>query len=64
MLGHVTANGFSPELDSPMALALLEGGLTREGDIVIVASPLKGLSIPAKVTNPVFVDPEGKRLHA
>ncbi len=63
MLGHVTANGFSPELGHPVALALLEGGLTREGDIVTVANPLRGQSIPARVTNPVFIDPEGKRLH-
>ena len=63
MLGHVTANGFSPELDTPIALALLEGGLAREGETVLVTHPLKQISVRATVRSPVFVDPEGKRLH-
>ncbi|MEQ8441067.1 MAG: sarcosine oxidase subunit alpha family protein [Alphaproteobacteria bacterium] len=63
MLGHVTANGFSPELETPMALALLEGGLDREGDTVLVTFPLRKISVPARVTNPVFVDQKGERLH-
>lgn len=63
MLGHVSSNGFSPELDLPIALGLLEGGLAREGDTVLVANPLKGIFVPATVRNPMFLDPEGKRLH-
>jgi heterotetrameric sarcosine oxidase alpha subunit len=63
MLGHVSSNGFSPELGVPIALGLLEGGLSREGDTVLVANPLKGLFVPATVRNPMFLDPEGKRLH-
>ncbi|MBO6861010.1 MAG: sarcosine oxidase subunit alpha family protein [Alphaproteobacteria bacterium] len=63
MIGNVSSNGFSPELDTPIALGLLEGGLAREGDTVLVAYPLKNLYIPATVRNPHFVDPEGKRLH-
>ncbi|MDW3205265.1 MAG: sarcosine oxidase subunit alpha family protein [Alphaproteobacteria bacterium] len=63
MIGNVSSNGFSPELDTPIALGLLEGGLTREGDTVLVAYPLKNLYVPATVRSPHFVDPEGKRLH-
>jgi sarcosine oxidase subunit alpha len=63
MLGHVSSNGYSPSLKTPIALALLEGGLKREGDTVVVAYPLKDKSVPAKVVNPVFLDPEGSRLH-
>ncbi|NMM45343.1 sarcosine oxidase subunit alpha family protein [Rhodospirillaceae bacterium KN72] len=63
MLGHVTANGFSPERNIPVALALLEGGLAREGETVLVTHPLKNIAVQARVTGPVFVDPEGKRLH-
>lgn len=63
MIGNVSSNGFSPELNTPIALGLLEGGLAREGDTVLVAYPLKNLYIPATVRNPHFVDPEGKRLH-
>lgn len=63
MIGHVSSNGFSPELDLPIALGLLEGGLAREGETVLIANPLKNLYVPAQVRNPHFVDPEGARLH-
>lgn len=63
MIGHVSSNGFSPELDLPIALGLLEGGLVREGDTVLIANPLKDVYVPAIVRNPHFVDPEGTRLH-
>lgn len=63
MLGHVTANGFSPELNTPIALALLKDGMAREGDTILVTFPLRGIEVPARVTSPHFVDPEGKRQH-
>ena len=63
MLGHVTSADFSPTLEQPVALALLEGGLERKGATLHAAYPLRGESIAVVVTDPVFVDPEGRRLH-
>lgn len=63
MIGHVTANGFCPELNTPIALALLKDGMARHGDTVLVTFPLRGIEVHAKVTSPHFIDPEGKRLH-
>ena len=62
MIGHVTSSYFSPSLNKSIALALVKGGLSREGDTVHVdgGGPER---IPAKIVTPVFVDPDGERLH-
>jgi sarcosine oxidase subunit alpha len=62
MLGHVTSSYWSPNLDRSIALALVKGGLGRFDGTVHIAMPDR--TIPAKVVKPVFVDPEGGRLHA
>ena len=63
VLGHVTSADFSPMLDQPIALALVSGGLERKGETLHAAYPLAGESVPVIVADPVFFDPEGKRLH-
>ena len=63
MQGHVTSADFSPMLSQPIALALLVGGLERKGETLHAAYPLRGESTAVIVTDPVFVDPEGRRLH-
>jgi len=64
-LGHVTSGAFSPTLGHPIALALLSGGLAHKGETLYVTYPMDGsAAIPARVVEPVFVDPEGARLHA
>jgi sarcosine oxidase subunit alpha len=63
-LGHVTSGAFSPTLGHPIALALLTGGLTHKGETIQVTFPLDGGVVAARVVDPVFVDPEGARLHA
>jgi glycine cleavage system aminomethyltransferase T len=62
-LGHVTSADFSPMLDQPIALALIEGGLARKGETLHALDPLRGNLIQVVVTDPVFFDPEGTRLH-
>jgi sarcosine oxidase subunit alpha len=62
-IGHVTAAAFSPTLGHPIALALVSGGLERKGQTLHASFPLRGQVVPVGVTEPVFVDPEGKRLH-
>ena len=61
MLGHVTSSYWSPNLDRSIALALVQGGLGRIDDTVHIAMPDR--TIPARVVKPVFIDPEGARLH-
>jgi heterotetrameric sarcosine oxidase alpha subunit len=63
MLGHVTSATFSPTLNRPIALALLERGNARNGDTVVAAAPLDGVTVVARVVEPVFYDPAGERLH-
>ncbi len=63
MLGHVTAVAFSPELNTPIALALLSGGMAHAGAALEAAYPLTGESVPVRVVSPHFLDPEGTRMH-
>ncbi len=62
-LGHVSSADFSPTLGQPIALALISGGLERRGETLFALYPLKGETTEVIVTDPVFVDPEGRRLH-
>ncbi|HET8728029.1 MAG TPA: sarcosine oxidase subunit alpha family protein [Alphaproteobacteria bacterium] len=63
MQGHVTSTCFSPVLDQPIALGLLERGRERHGERLFAAFPLKNEVVEVIVRSPVFVDPEGARLH-
>ncbi len=63
MLGHITSAAFSPELDHPIALAMIKGGEKRLGEKLYMVHPMHDLEIEVEVTAPVFVDPEGKRIH-
>ena len=60
MIGHVTSSYMSPNLGRSIAMALLRGGHGMHGHTVHV--PMPGRVIAAKVTGPVFFDPEGIRL--
>ena len=59
MLGHVTSGYRSAELGRPFALALVKGGRARIGQTVHV--PVGDILVPAEITGPVLVDPEGAR---
>ena len=61
MIGHVTSSYRSATLGRSIALALVKGGLWRKGETVHVPQPYK--TVAAKVTDPLFYDPEGARLH-
>jgi len=60
MIGHVTSSYFSPNVGRSIALALVKNGRNRIGDTIFV--PLVDRTIKAKVTEPKFFDPEGKRI--
>jgi len=59
--GFVTSSGFSPALQHPVALGLLQRGSTRIGERVRVFH--LGTEIAAEVVKTPFFDPAGERLH-
>ena len=61
MIGHVTSSYFSANLGRSFALALVKGGRQRLGAKVYV--PLTDRTLSAEITEPVFFDPDGSRLH-
>ncbi len=63
MLGHVTSTAFSPNLNRPMALAMIVDGRARHGESLHALSPLAGQSVAVTVTETVIFDAEGERLH-
>jgi len=64
MEGHVTSCAFSPNLGRWIALALVKAGRARHGEIMTAQSPLTNEAVRVKIESPVFIDPEGARLHA
>ena len=62
MIGAVTSQCYSPNLDTPIALALVERGRDRHGETLYAASPVAGVTVPVTVCDPVFIDPQGERL--
>ena len=62
MIGHVTSSYYSANAGRSIAMALVEGGHSMEGQTVYV--PMPDRVIAATIAKPVFVDPEGVRLNA
>ncbi len=60
--GYVTSSYMSPSLGRPIALGLVEAGLSRIGEAVSLYH--LGSQRRATITGAVAFDPEGKRLHA
>ncbi|WHS62434.1 sarcosine oxidase subunit alpha family protein [Pseudomonas sp. G2-4] len=58
--GYVTSSYYSPILDHSIALAMLEGGREREGE-VLYAAHHSGKRIAVRVCGTVFYDKEGAR---
>ncbi len=62
--GHVTSVTYSPTCEGTIALGLLARGAERHGEVVEAHDPLAGRDVRLRVRAPVFIDPEGTRLHA
>ncbi len=62
MLGHVTSSYMSAHLGHSIALALIADGRQRIGSRLFATTPDGFTSV--RVVDPVFLDPEGVRLHA
>ena len=61
-LGHITSSYHSPNLNHCIAMALIKGGSKLMGAKFFVSTSKGTKNIPVEVVNPVFIDPENKRL--
>ena len=61
-VGRVTSSYHSAFLGRSIAMALIEGGSSRDGEMFYAWDG--GEVTAAKIVSPVFIDPEGKRQHA
>ncbi len=61
--GYVTSVAVSPTLGHSIGLALINAGRSRLAARVRAVDLLRGTDIPVEICDPVFVDPEGRRLH-
>ncbi len=61
--GYLTSTAFSPALGHWIGLGLLSNGPQRIGEQIRAYDPVRGGDVVVEVVNPVFVDPEGARLH-
>ncbi|ESW94166.1 sarcosine oxidase subunit alpha family protein [Mesorhizobium sp. C280B] len=61
--GRVTSVTFSPERGHYVGLALLAGDVAAEGSELVAIYPMKAETVRARVVSPVFIDPQGERLH-
>ena len=60
--GFVTSACASPTLGRTIGIGLIEGGFGRQGEEVLVYD--NGRNIPARIVDPCFYDPSGKRMRA
>ncbi len=61
--GYMTSVAYSPSNGHWVGLGLLKRGPERIGEIVRAYDPIRGSDILVEVVSPVFVDPEGARVH-
>ncbi len=60
--GEVTSYCYSPNLKKPIGLALINNGQNRIGEKTYAVSPLNNQTVKVRISDPVFIDPEGERL--
>ncbi len=61
--GYVTSVAYSPTLGHWIGLALLAGGLSNKGERMRAYDPVRNGDVLVEVTETVFYDPRGERLH-
>ncbi|CAN7682616.1 sarcosine oxidase subunit alpha family protein [Bosea sp. LjRoot237] len=61
--GYMTSVACSPHLDHWIGLGLIRGGAARIGERVRAYDPVRNGDVVVEICSPVFVDPEGARLH-
>ena len=61
MIGFVTSSYWSECLGNSIAMALIENGHERMGEIIHI--PMPDEIIKAEICSPVFYDPQGSRVN-
>jgi methylglutamate dehydrogenase subunit C len=61
--GYMTSVAASPTLGHAVGLGFLQRGPERIGEHIRAVDLVRGLDIEVEVCHPVFVDPEGTRVH-
>jgi sarcosine oxidase subunit alpha len=61
--GFMTSVAYSPNLKHWMGLGLLKNGPARIGERIRAVDPLRNGDIEVEICSPVFLDPDGARLH-
>jgi sarcosine oxidase subunit alpha len=61
--GRVTSVTYSPTLGTYIGLGLLAGDIAAEGEEVLAVHTVKNETVRARIVTPVFLDPQGERLH-
>jgi heterotetrameric sarcosine oxidase alpha subunit len=61
--GYMTSVAYSPHLNHWIGLGLIRGGSARIGERVRAYDPVRNGDVVVEICPPVFVDPEGARLH-
>jgi glycine cleavage system aminomethyltransferase T len=59
----MTSVAFSPSLGHWIGLGLLKGGPSRLGEPIRAYDPVRNGDVEVEICSPVFVDPQGERLH-
>jgi len=62
--GWLTSAGFSPTLQSSIALGFIKRGQERLGEVVVATDPVRNRRVDVEIVSPHFIDPEGERLRA
>jgi len=61
--GYMTSVAYSPSLKHWIGLGLLRNGPQRTGERIRAVDPVRNGDVELEICSPVFVDPEGLRLH-
>jgi sarcosine oxidase subunit alpha len=61
--GYMTSVAYSPHLGHWIGLGMIRGGAARIGERVRAHDPVRNGDVIVEICSPVFVDPEGVRLH-
>ncbi|KPF70839.1 sarcosine oxidase subunit alpha [Bosea sp. AAP35] len=61
--GYMTSVAYSPVLGHWIGLGLLKNGPQRIGERIRAVDPVREGDVEIEICSPVFVDPEGTRLH-
>lgn len=65
-IGHISSAGFSPTLGRSVALAMVQGGRERMGEIIYSFDAARGQAEPlaVEIVEPCAYDPDGERMRA